>query len=190
MGWNRGFRFYFIFREQGRGVGEKHWGVRNTLISCLSHPLNLGIWPSAQARALTGNPTGNPLVHRLVLSPLSHTSQDYLDFLKVQRGLITINIFIPVFPRSVLRIKVLVHLPNRILSSAKHRGNNILILWKTNSLQYFQSKPNYVFRELERMRKVKRNHTCSFSFIHPNGKLMSVFQESLYTQRLMSMFPF
>ena len=32
-------------------------------------------WPTTQACALTGNQTGNPLVRRPVLNPLSHTSQ-------------------------------------------------------------------------------------------------------------------
>ena len=40
----------------------------------LVRPL-LGTWPAIQARAPTGNRTGNILVHRPVLSPLSHTSQ-------------------------------------------------------------------------------------------------------------------
>ena len=40
----------------------------------LERPL-LGTWPTAQARALSGNRTGDPLVGRLALSPLSHTSQ-------------------------------------------------------------------------------------------------------------------
>ena len=35
----------------------------------------LGTWPTTQACALTGNRTGDPLVYRSVLSPLSHTSQ-------------------------------------------------------------------------------------------------------------------
>ena len=35
-----------------------------------------GTWPAPQACALTGNRTGDPLVCRLALSPLSHTSQD------------------------------------------------------------------------------------------------------------------
>ena len=34
-----------------------------------------GAWPATQACALTGNQTGDLLVHRLVLNPLSHTSQ-------------------------------------------------------------------------------------------------------------------
>ena len=36
-----------------------------------------GTWPATQACALTGNRTGNPLVHRPVLNPLSHTSQGH-----------------------------------------------------------------------------------------------------------------
>ena len=40
----------------------------------LERPL-LGTWPETQACALTGNQTGNPLVRRLVLNPLSHARQ-------------------------------------------------------------------------------------------------------------------
>ena len=40
----------------------------------LVHP-QLGPWPATQACALTGNGTGDPLVHRSELNPLSHTSQ-------------------------------------------------------------------------------------------------------------------
>ena len=40
----------------------------------LGYPL-LGTWLPTQARALTGNQTGDPLVHRLALNPLRHTSQ-------------------------------------------------------------------------------------------------------------------
>ena len=38
----------------------------------------LGTWPSIQAGGLTGNRTSDPLVCRLALSPLSHTSQGCL----------------------------------------------------------------------------------------------------------------
>ena len=34
----------------------------------------LGTWPTTQACTLTGNRTGYPLVHRLALTPLNHTS--------------------------------------------------------------------------------------------------------------------
>ena len=35
----------------------------------------LGTWPATQACALSGSPTGDPLVYRWALNPLSHTSQ-------------------------------------------------------------------------------------------------------------------
>ena len=40
----------------------------------------LGTWPTTQARALTGNQTSDPLVRRLVLNSLSHTSQGCIKF--------------------------------------------------------------------------------------------------------------
>ena len=66
-------RFYlFIFRE---GKGGTKRGRETSVCGCrLPHPL-LGTWPATQACALTGNQTSDPLVHRLALSPLSHTSQ-------------------------------------------------------------------------------------------------------------------
>ena len=49
----------------------------------LAQPL-LGTWSAAQACALTGNQTSDPVVHRPVLSTLSYTSQGYLfSFLTV-----------------------------------------------------------------------------------------------------------
>ena len=43
----------------------------------LVHP-PLGTWPKSQAWALTGNQTGDPLVHRPALNLRSHTSQGCL----------------------------------------------------------------------------------------------------------------
>ena len=63
---------YFIFRHKGR-EGETEGETINVWLP-LTHPL-LGTWPTTQAHPLTGNPTGNPFVHRLALNPLSHTSQ-------------------------------------------------------------------------------------------------------------------
>ena len=37
-------------------------------------PPLLGTWPATRACALTGNQTGDPLVHRPTLNQLSHTS--------------------------------------------------------------------------------------------------------------------
>ena len=43
----------------------------------LMSPL-LGTWPTTQTYALTGNGTSDPLLCRLALNPLSHTSQGCL----------------------------------------------------------------------------------------------------------------
>ena len=47
------------------------------MIGCLSHAPNWGLGHTTQACALTGNRTTNLSVHRLALSPLSHTSQGF-----------------------------------------------------------------------------------------------------------------
>ena len=66
------FNFY-LFLERGEGSEKKRESNINVLLP-LVHPLP-GTWPVTQACALTGNQTGYPLVCRLALSPLSHTSQ-------------------------------------------------------------------------------------------------------------------
>ena len=63
--------FYFIFRGEGT---EEERGRNINMWLPVTRPL-LGTWPSTQACALTGNQTGDPLVHRLALNPLSHISQ-------------------------------------------------------------------------------------------------------------------
>ena len=63
----------YLFLE--RGDRRKKEGERNINVWLpLTHPL-LGTWPAIQACTLTGNQTGDPLVRRPALSPLSHTSQ-------------------------------------------------------------------------------------------------------------------
>ena len=42
---------------------------------CFSRAPSLGTWPATQASALTGNQTGDLLVHRQLLNQLSYTSQ-------------------------------------------------------------------------------------------------------------------
>ena len=67
-------RFYsFIYRGGREGERERNINVWLPL-SC---PL-VGTRPATQAHALTGNGTGDPLVGRQALNPLSHTSQGYL----------------------------------------------------------------------------------------------------------------
>ena len=57
-------------RREGQREGEKHQCV---VASCTPHTLRT--WPVTQACALTGNQTGDPLVHRTVLNSLNHTNQ-------------------------------------------------------------------------------------------------------------------
>ena len=65
--------FIYLFLERGEGR-EKEREINIRVWLPLMHPL-LGTWPATQAYALTGNRTSNPLAQRLVLNPLSHTSQ-------------------------------------------------------------------------------------------------------------------
>ena len=62
----------FIYFIDGKGGRKK--GRETSMCGCLLCPL-LGTWPATQACALSGNPTGNPLVCRPAFNPLSHTSQ-------------------------------------------------------------------------------------------------------------------
>ena len=67
------FKDFIYFLE--RGEGKEKEKERNINV-CL--PLmcpQLGIWPTMQACALTGNWTSNPLVCRPKLNPLGYTSQ-------------------------------------------------------------------------------------------------------------------
>ena len=61
------FKDFLFFRKRERG--EKYHCVFD---SCMPPT---GICPATQTCALTGNRIHDPLVHRLVLNPLSHTSQ-------------------------------------------------------------------------------------------------------------------
>ena len=62
--------FIYLFLERGKGrEKEKHQCVVASRAPLTGDPA------TTQACALTGNPTGDPLVHRPALSPLSHTSQ-------------------------------------------------------------------------------------------------------------------
>ena len=78
---------FFIFRERGR-EGEREGNVHVWLP--LKHPL-LGTWPTTQACALTRNRTSNPLILRLALSPLSHTSQGINMLLERLSGKVKVN---------------------------------------------------------------------------------------------------
>ena len=72
--------FIYLFLERGEGREKKRERNSNVWLPLMC-PL-LGTWPTTQARALTGNRTGNPLVLRPALNPLSHPSHgsDKIDF--------------------------------------------------------------------------------------------------------------
>ena len=57
--------------ERNEKEGEKHQCV----VTRQGPPTGGLTWPAVQACALTGNRTGDPLVHRPALNPLSHTRQ-------------------------------------------------------------------------------------------------------------------
>ena len=59
----------YFQRERG-GEGEREGNIDWLP---LMHP-QMGTQPTTQVCALTGNRTGNLLVHRLAFNPLSHTS--------------------------------------------------------------------------------------------------------------------
>ena len=61
------FIYLFIFRERERNINV--WLPR-------VHP-PLGTWPATQACALTESRTGDPLVCRPALNPLSYISQGW-----------------------------------------------------------------------------------------------------------------
>ena len=68
-------RSFYLFLEKGEGREKER--ERNIHVWLpLMRPL-LGTWPATQACALTGNRTGDRLVRRPVLHPLSHTSQGW-----------------------------------------------------------------------------------------------------------------
>ena len=67
------FKRFYLFLDRGEGREKERERNINVWLP-LVHP-QLGTWPKTQAYALTGNRTGNPLVCRPELNPLSHTSQ-------------------------------------------------------------------------------------------------------------------
>ena len=65
----------FIYLVLERREGREKERERNISVWLLLMCPPLGTWPATQACALTGNRTGDPLLHRPVLNPLSYTSQ-------------------------------------------------------------------------------------------------------------------
>ena len=73
-------RFYlFTFRQSGEGREKEREKDINVWLPLMCP--QLGTWPATQACALTGSLTGDPLVRRPAINPLSHTSQGYCGIL-------------------------------------------------------------------------------------------------------------
>ena len=70
----------YLFLE--RGTGGRKRGKHQCVVASCTPPTRAQPLGPSQACALTGNQTHNPLVCRLVLSPLSYTSQDSKFFIK------------------------------------------------------------------------------------------------------------
>ena len=74
--------FIYLFLERGEGREKEREKIISVWLA-FTCPL-LGTRPTTQACALTGNRTGNPLVHRPAINPLSYTSQgNFYDTLKM-----------------------------------------------------------------------------------------------------------
>ena len=73
------FKDYLFILDRGEGREKERERNINVWLPHMPPTGDL-TWPATQAHALTGNRTGNPLVHRLVLNPLSHTSQGTFTF--------------------------------------------------------------------------------------------------------------
>ena len=73
--------YLFIFQE---GKGGRKRGRETSMCGCLMDTPPLGTLPTTPACALTGNWTCGPLVHRLMLNPLSHTNQGHIIYFSVK----------------------------------------------------------------------------------------------------------
>ena len=67
------------FRQRGREGGRKR-GRETSVCGCLSCAPYWGPGPQSRHEPWSGNWTSDPVVHRPVLNPLSHTSQGCLYF--------------------------------------------------------------------------------------------------------------
>ena len=74
----KGFIYLYLETREGK---EKERERNINVWLPLAHPL-LGTWPATQACALPENWTSDPLLRRLVLNPLSYSSQGTISFLK------------------------------------------------------------------------------------------------------------
>ena len=98
--------FTYLFSQRGEGKEKEREENINVWLA-LMLPL-LGIWPTTQACALTGNWTSNPLICRTALNLLSHTSQGNGCFYNWQ--------FVHLNP-----VPFFIHAPSMLLLSGNHQ---------------------------------------------------------------------
>ena len=73
------FKRFYLFLDRGEGVRKR--GRETSMCGCTRAPPTGDLaYNPVKACALTGNWTGDSLVHRPALNPLSHTSQDLPPF--------------------------------------------------------------------------------------------------------------
>ena len=112
----------FIFRREGREKERE----RNINVSLpLACPL-LETWPASQACYLTGNRTTDPLLCRLALSPLSHTSQGQLGFPLVINKTLSLNLWITRTMNAMVSFIYMYIYINQILFVCKKNYKQIL----------------------------------------------------------------
>ena len=63
-------RFYYFYLLEREGKEKER--ERNIIVWLSLASPQLETWPATQERALTGNQTSDPLVHRAELNPLSY----------------------------------------------------------------------------------------------------------------------
>ena len=74
--------FIYLFVDRGEGREKDREKSINVWLPLTCPPP--GTLPAPQACTPTGNGTSDPLVHRLVLNPLSHTSQERCYIFKIK----------------------------------------------------------------------------------------------------------
>ena len=124
--------FIYLFLERREGREKKR--ERNINVWLPLKCPQVGTWPATQACALTGNQTGNPLVHSPVLNPLSHTSQGLLSFSSSKKWS-----YLPKVTQTVLKVIFYPHLSHvkvhgliRSTAFVLKELDSFLRLWKSD----------------------------------------------------------
>ena len=103
-------RFYlFICREEKGGRETSMWG-------CLLHTPYWGPGPQPRPVPVTGNQTGDPLVHRLALNLLNHTGQGALGSFETLYGFQSTSTYVTSFdPQNSPVIETVIYCPSTCL---------------------------------------------------------------------------